>query len=93
MKTTREKPQRKACGFSLPNRHNNGVRISILQVKSGNFHKTSYNKGRRGWGVSMSKQYDKQFKEDAVKYYLEHRELGLKNALGILLSAKPFITL
>lgn len=41
----------------------------------------------------MSKQYDKQFKEDAVKYYLEHRELGLKNALGILLSAKPFITL
>lgn len=22
----------------------------------------------------MSKQYDKQFKEDAVKYYLEHKE-------------------
>ena len=26
----------------------------------------------------MSKHYDKQFKEDAVKYYLEHKELGLK---------------
>lgn len=25
----------------------------------------------------MSKQYDKQFKEDAVKYYLDHKELGL----------------
>ena len=25
----------------------------------------------------MSKQYDKQFKEDAVKYYLEHKDLGL----------------
>ena len=26
----------------------------------------------------MSRQYDKQFKEDEVKYYLEHKELGLK---------------
>ncbi len=24
----------------------------------------------------MSKQFDKQFKENAVQYYLEHRELG-----------------
>ena len=34
----------------------------------------------------MSKQYDKQFKEDAVKYYLAHKELGLLkcgNNLGI----------
>lgn len=27
---------------------------------------------------TMAKQYDKQFKLDAVQYYLEHRELGLK---------------
>ena len=26
----------------------------------------------------MSKQFDKKFKEDAAKYYYEHRELGLK---------------
>lgn len=26
----------------------------------------------------MSKQYDKKFKEDAAKYYFEHKELGLK---------------
>ncbi len=26
----------------------------------------------------MSKQYDKQLKEDAVKYYLEHKELVLR---------------
>ena len=26
----------------------------------------------------MSRQYDKNFKEDAVKYYLEHKNLGLK---------------
>ena len=25
----------------------------------------------------MRKQYDKQFKENAVNYYLEHKELGL----------------
>lgn len=25
----------------------------------------------------MGKQYDKQFKEDAEKYYLEHKEIGL----------------
>lgn len=25
----------------------------------------------------MSKQYTKEFKEDAVRYYLEHKELGL----------------
>ena len=26
----------------------------------------------------MSKQYDKEFKENAVKYYKEHNELNLK---------------
>lgn len=26
----------------------------------------------------MSKQFDKKFKEDAAKYYFEHKELGLK---------------
>lgn len=25
----------------------------------------------------MSRHYDKKFKQDAVKYYLEHKELGL----------------
>ena len=32
----------------------------------------------------MSKQYDKQFKEDAVKYYLEHKELCLLKCAGNL---------
>lgn len=36
----------------------------------------------------MSKQYDKQFKEDAVKHYLEHRELGLKKCAGNLAVSK-----
>lgn len=34
----------------------------------------------------MSKQFDKQFKENAVEYYLSHKELGLKKCaenLGI----------
>ncbi len=34
----------------------------------------------------MSKQFDKKFKEDAVRYYFEHRDLGLKRCsekLGI----------
>ena len=34
----------------------------------------------------MSKQFDKQFKENAVQYYLSHKELGLKKCaenLGI----------
>jgi transposase len=34
----------------------------------------------------MAKQHDKQFKLDAVNYYLEHKELGLKGCsknLGI----------
>lgn len=26
----------------------------------------------------MSKQYDKKFKEDAVRYYFAHKDLGLK---------------
>ncbi len=36
----------------------------------------------------MSKQHDKQFKEDAVKHYLEHRELGLKKCAGNLAVSK-----
>ena len=28
----------------------------------------------------MSKQYDQKFKENAVAYYLEHKELGLQKA-------------
>ncbi len=36
----------------------------------------------------MSKQHDKQFKEDAVKYYLEHRELGLKKCAENLAVSK-----
>lgn len=34
----------------------------------------------------MSKQYNKQFKEDAAQYYFSHKELGLKKCaenLGI----------
>jgi transposase len=34
----------------------------------------------------MSKQFDKKFKEDAVRYYFEHKDLGLKGCsekLGI----------
>lgn len=37
----------------------------------------------------MSKQYDKEFKENAVKYYKEHKELNLKKCsdnLGIAAS-------
>lgn len=26
----------------------------------------------------MMKQHDKQFKEDAVKYYMDHKELGVR---------------
>lgn len=26
----------------------------------------------------MSKQFDKKFKEDAVRYYFDHKDLGLK---------------
>lgn len=26
----------------------------------------------------MSKQYDKKFKEDTVRYYFDHKDLGLK---------------
>ena len=32
----------------------------------------------------MSKQYDKQSKEDVVKLYLEHKELGLLKCAGKL---------
>lgn len=32
----------------------------------------------------MSKQYDQKFKEDAVQYYLSHKELGLKKCAGNL---------
>ncbi len=28
----------------------------------------------------MSKQYDQEFKENAVRYYMEHKELGLTKA-------------
>ena len=34
----------------------------------------------------MRKQHDKQFKEDAVKYYVDHKELGVQGCaknLGI----------
>jgi transposase len=36
----------------------------------------------------MSKQYDKQFKGDAVKYYLEHKEPGLKKCAENLAVSK-----
>lgn len=49
----------------------------MVQVKSGKILKIGYNKRQKGWRFFMSKQYDKQFKEDAVKYYLEHKDLGL----------------
>ncbi|MBV4420482.1 helix-turn-helix domain-containing protein [Clostridium tyrobutyricum] len=26
----------------------------------------------------MRKQHDKQFKEDAIKYYMDHKELGVR---------------
>ena len=28
-------------------------------------------------GFNMSRQFTKEFKEDAVRYYVEHKELGL----------------
>ncbi len=56
----------------------------MVQVKSGKIPKISYNKSQKGWRFFMSKQYDKQFKEDAVKYYLEHKELGLLKCAGNL---------
>ena len=28
----------------------------------------------------MAKHYDKQFKLDAIQYYLNHKDLGLKDA-------------
>lgn len=34
----------------------------------------------------MAKQHDQQFKEEAVKYYLDHKDLGLRGCaenLGI----------
>jgi transposase len=37
-------------------------------------------------GLLMAKQHDQQFKEEAVKYYLDHKELGLRGCaenLGI----------
>lgn len=37
----------------------------------------------------MAKQHDKQFKEDGVQYYLEHKDLGVKGCaknLGIGIS-------
>lgn len=60
------------------------VRIKMVQVKSGNISKISYNKRQKRWRFFISKQYDKQFKEDAVKYYLEHKELGLLKCAGNL---------
>ena len=36
--------------------------------------------------IFMSKQFDKQFKDNAVQYYLSYKELGLKKCaenLGI----------
>ncbi|MDE5778057.1 MAG: hypothetical protein K2I10_06065 [Lachnospiraceae bacterium] len=57
----------------------------MVQVKSGKIHKIGYNKRQKGWRFFMSRQYDKQLKKDAVKYYLEHKELGLlKKAITIL---------
>lgn len=56
----------------------------MVQVKSGKNPKIRYNKRQKGWRFFMSKQYDKQFKEDAVKYYLEHKELGLLKCAGNL---------
>jgi transposase len=32
----------------------------------------------------MSKRFDQQFKEDAARYYLEHRELGLNKCAAKL---------
>jgi transposase len=32
----------------------------------------------------MSRQYDKKFKEDAVRYYADHKDLGLKGCAGKL---------
>ena len=32
----------------------------------------------------MSKQYDQKFKENAVQYYLSHKELGIKKCAGNL---------
>ena len=36
----------------------------------------------------MSTQYTKEFKENAVKYYLDHKELGLKGCAANLGTSK-----
>lgn len=40
----------------------------------------------------MRNQYDKQFKEDAVKYYYEHKDLGLAKCAEKLGTSKTALT-
>lgn len=40
----------------------------------------------------MKNQYDKQFKEDAVKYYYEHKDLGLTKCAEKLGISKTALT-
>lgn len=40
----------------------------------------------------MRNQYDKQFKEDAVKYYYEHKDLGLAKCAEKLDTSKTALT-
>lgn len=41
----------------------------------------------------MKKQYTKQFKEDAVKYYSDHKELGLATCATNLGTSKTALSL
>lgn len=40
----------------------------------------------------MRNQYEKQFKEDAVKYYYEHKDLGLAKCVEKLGTSKTALT-
>lgn len=41
----------------------------------------------------MRNQYDKQWKEDAVKYYYEHKDLGLAKCAEKLGTSKTALTI
>lgn len=43
--------------------------------------------------LNMKKQYTKQFKEDAVKYYLDHKELGLATCATNLGASKTALSI
>lgn len=52
-------------------------------MKSERSDRYMYGKKQEG-GKKMTKQYTKEFKEDAVRYYMEHKELGMKGCAANL---------